>query len=403
MLKHWVWLATRKGVGINGRAALLRLFGSAEQIYAMDERAYLAEEQFDRRWLNGLSDKSLESAETMIAKCDDLGIRLLTYADEEYPNRLRNIHNPPAVLYYRGTLPDFDNEAVIGVVGSRRCSAYGLLHAKQFSKLIAASGGIVVSGGARGIDTMALYGALESAMPVVCVVGNGLDVTYPRENKRLFEEIAQHGCMISEFPPSTPPEAGNFPVRNRIISGLSLGVLVVEAPEKSGALITANHALEQGRDVYAIPGNIGVKHCEGSNRLIREGAIMADNGWDVLRDYVYRFPDKLSDGRQKESIERLYAQRFRNALPVYSPVAFGESSDKKHIDNPPPKTYSEEKEAELSEDEKTILRLLTQTPTLADELVARSGIPAARLMTALTMLQIKGLAEKTAGNRFFRK
>lgn len=403
MLKHWVWLATRKGVGVNGRAALLRLFDSAEQIYDMKERDYLREERFDRRWLAGLTDKSLEEAEKIVARCDDLGISLLTYADEAYPQRLRSIHDAPAVLYYRGTLPEFDREAAIGVVGSRRCSAYGLLHAKQFAKLIAASGGVVVSGGARGIDTMALYGALESSMPVVCVVGSGLDVTYPRENKHLFEEIVRHGCIISEYPPATPPEAGNFPVRNRLISGLSLGVLVVEAPEKSGALITANHALEQGRDVYAIPGNIGVKHCEGSNRLIREGAIMAENGWDVLRDYAYRFPDKLSDGRQKETIERLYAHRFRNAMPVYSPVIFGEPSDKKFVDNPPPKSYSEGNGAELSEDEKTVLHILTETPVLADELTLQSGLPASKLLTALTMLQIKGLAAKAAGNRFYRK
>lgn len=403
MLKHWVWLATRKGVGVSGRAALLRLFGTAERIYEMKESDYLQNEHFDRRWLAGLTDKSLAEAEKIVIRCDNLGISLLTYADEAYPERLSSLHDAPAVLYYRGTLPEFDREAVIAVVGSRRCSAYGLLHAKQFAKLIATSGGVVVSGGARGIDTMALYGALESTMPVVCVVGSGLDVTYPRENRRLFEEIVRHGCIISEYPPGTPPEAGNFPVRNRLISGLSLGVLVVEAPEKSGALITAAHALEQGRDVYAIPGNIGVKHCEGSNRLIREGATMADNGWEVLRDYAYRFPDKLSDGRQKETIERLYAQRFRNAMPVYSPVVFGQTPDKKFVDNPPPRTYSDGNEAELTEDEKTVLHVLTDTPILADELTLKSGLPASKLLTALTMLQIKGLAAKAAGNRFYRK
>ena len=149
MLKHWIWLTNRPGIGVHGRAALLRLFGTAEQIYRMKESEYLAAEGFDRRWLEGLLDKSLDEAEKILTQCDNKEIRLLTYADPAYPNRLKNIVDPPALLYYRGTLPDIDREAVIAVVGSRRCSAYGLLHAKQFSKLIASSGGIVVSGAQR--------------------------------------------------------------------------------------------------------------------------------------------------------------------------------------------------------------------------------------------------------------
>ena len=162
MLKHWIWLTTRPGIGVHGRVALLRMFGTAEHIYELKERDYLETENFDRRWLEGLLDKSLAGAEKILNVCDDKGISLLTYADRAYPARLRNIPDPPALLYYRGMLPDFDNEATIGVVGSRRCSAYGLLQAKQFGKLIAASGGIVISGGARGIDSMALRGALDS-------------------------------------------------------------------------------------------------------------------------------------------------------------------------------------------------------------------------------------------------
>lgn len=406
MLKHWVWLTTRKGIGIRGCASLLRLYGTAEEIYTRKASDYLATESFDRRWLEGLCDKSLAAAEKILVDCDNLGIRILTYADEAYPDRLRNIPDPPVLLYYKGCVPEFDREAVIGVVGSRRCSAYGLLHAKQFSKLIAASGGIVVSGGARGIDTMALRGAMDSSMPVVCVLGCGVDVVYPRENRFLFSEIAQHGCLLSEYPPMTPPERGNFPVRNRLISGLSLGVLIVEAPEKSGALITAEHALEQGRDVFAIPGNIGVKQCEGSNRLLREGATMVENGWEVLLDYVHLFPDKLSDGRNKETLHQIYQQRFKLALPVYSPVAISDSGDKKVVDNPAPKIYSDEKEKipdGLSEDEALVLSKLTEAPIHGDTLVAQCALPASRVMAALTFLQIKGAVQKLAGNYYQRK
>lgn len=404
MLKHWIWLTTRPGVGTHGRAALLRLFGTAERIYEMKERDYLSAENFDRRWLEGLLDKSLDEADKIQIECDNKEIRMVTYADCAYPSRLKNISDPPALLYYRGRLPDFDSEAVIGVVGSRRCSAYGLLHAKQFSKLIASSGGMIVSGGARGIDSMALRGALDSEMPVVCVLGCGVDVVYPPENRELFRQITAHGCLLSEYKPGTRPDRGNFPVRNRILSGLSLGVLVVEAPEKSGALITANLALEQGRDVFAIPGNIGVKSCEGSNRLIRDGAIVVENGWEILCEYEHLFPGKLADGRSREAMERGFMAHFGRAAPVYTPVALEESVDKKVIDNPENRNYSDvkEKKAELAGDEAAVFAALSEKAELADELVVRSGLPAQRVAAALTMLQIKGLACKQAGNRYCR-
>lgn len=410
MHKHWVWLTTRKGVGSRGRAALLELYGTAEQIYELKEDDYTHTEGFDRRWLESLLDKSLDEAEEILRDCDNAEIDLLTYADERYPKRLKNISDPPALLYYKGTLPDFDNEAAIAVVGSRRCSAYGLMYAKQFARQIANSGGIVVSGGARGIDTMALKGALDSSMPVVAVMGCGLDIDYPRENHFLFQKIIQHGCILSEYPPKTEPERGHFPVRNRILSGLSLGVLVVEAPEKSGALITADLALQQGRDVFAIPGNIGVKHCSGSNRLIREGAYMVEDGWEVLREYSNLFPDKLSDGRSREAMERIFRSRYGMALPVYSPVVFSDDGDKKVVDNPPGKTYSDESDnrrtvpaAPLDGDEQTVFELLTDQPIHCDELTAKSGLPSRSVTAALTMLQIKGRAVKLAGNYYKRK
>lgn len=408
MHKHWVWLTTRKGVGTRGRAALLELYGTAEHIYELKEDDYAQTEGFDRRWLESLLDKSLDEAEDILRDCDNEEIDLLTYADERYPDRLKHIADPPALLYYKGTLPDFDNEAAIAVVGSRRCSAYGLMYAKQFGRQIANSGGLVVSGGARGIDTMALKGALDSTMPVVAVMGCGLDIDYPRENHYLFQQIIQHGCVLSEYPPKTEPERGHFPVRNRILSGLSLGILVVEAPEKSGALITADLALQQGRDVFAIPGNIGVKHCAGSNRLIREGAYMVEDGWEVLREYAYLFPEKLSDGRSKENLQRIYRTRYGMSLPVYSPVTFSDDGDKKVVDNPERKPYIDESNdktppAELAGDESTVYALLSEQPLHCDELTAKSGLPARNVTAALTMLQIKGRAVRLPGNYYKRK
>lgn len=405
MLKHWIWLATRKGVGTRGRASLLRLFGTAEHIYALTKEQCKATKGFREQWIEPIMDKDLTEAENILVDCDNHGISVLTFADELYPIRLKNIADPPAVLYYRGTLPRFDEEAVIAVVGTRSCSAYGLLHAKQFSKLIAASGGIVVSGGARGNDTMALRGALDSAMPVVCVLGCGLDIAYPRENKWLFREVQMHGCMLSEYPPGTPPNGTNFPVRNRIISGLALGVLVVEAPKGSGALITANQALEQGRDVYTIPGNIGSKQCEGNNALLRDGAALVMDGWELIRNYAHMFPDKITDGRNRNTLENIFAQRYNMKLPVYSPSLIDENNDKKAVDNQPKNIYIEKHEPvmNLQEDEKTIFALLSNEAMHIDELVAMSKLPPQKVTAALTMLQIKQLAEKCGSNYFVRK
>lgn len=405
MYQHWIWLSTRKGIGTKGRADLLRLFGSAEHIYELKAADYCATEGFERRWLEPLLDKSLEEAEEILRDCDDKEIELLTYCDPLYPQALKNIADPPALLYYLGTMPDLNEEAAIAVVGSRRCTAYGLLQAKQFSKLIANCGAVVVSGGARGIDTMALRGALDSSMPVIAVLGCGVDVTYPKENYFLFRDIRHHGCLLSEYLPGTPPEAKNFPVRNRIISGLSLGVLVVEAPEKSGALITAEAALNQGRDVYTIPGNLGVKSCEGSNRLLREGAIMVDNGWDVVKDYVYRYPDKIQDGRARETAEKLFRLRYGMRLPVYSPMPYREGDDKKSVDNPPPKAYSDKKKQPpaLTADEETVYKTIGLAPMQADEIVAKSGLNAQRVTVALTMLQIKGQIDQLPGAHYRKK
>ncbi len=398
MLKHWIWLTQCKGIGTLGCARLLRMFGTAERIYELTEAQCKKTEGFDKRWLEGILDKDTSEAEGILQDCDNQNIQILVYSDSAYPERLRNIVDPPAVLYYKGTLPDFDQEAVIGIVGTRRCSAYGMLQAKQFSNLIANSGGIVVSGGARGIDTMALSGALDSLMPVVCVLGCGVDVVYPKENNRLFQAVCQHGCVMSEYPPRTQALPGHFPVRNRIISGLSVGVLVVEAPEKSGALITANLALEQGRDVYTIPANIGAKHGAGSNRLLQEGAMAVLDGWEVLENYIHLFPEKLSDGRSRKSIQTLYQTRFGASLPVYSPITQLDGVTPKIVEKPPIKAEVDTKN--LSAEEQTVLGVMETEPLHSDVIIERSALPPARVLATLTMLQIKGKVVKLGGNYY---
>lgn len=398
MLKHWIWLTRCRNIGPVGCGRLLRMFGTAERIYELTEEQCKSTQGFERRWLEGILNKDTSEAEKILQICDNKDIQIMVYSDEAYPERLRNIADPPAVLYYTGTFPDFDREAVIGIVGTRRCSAYGMLQSKQFSNLIANSGGIVVSGGARGIDTMAVGGALDSLMPVVCVLGCGVDVVYPKENGRLFEAVCRHGCLISELPPGTPPLREHFPVRNRIISGLSVGVLVVEAPEGSGALITANLALEQGRDVYAIPANIGAKHGAGSNRLLQEGAMAVLDGWEVLENYTHLFPGKLSDGRSRKSIQTLYQTRFGASLPVYSPITRLEGMEKKVSEKPPAKTNMDT--TSLSAEEQSVLGAMEPEPLHLDVIIERSAMAPARVLAALTMLQIKGKVAKLSGNYY---
>ncbi len=218
---------------------------------------------------------------------------ILTMQDAAYPNRLRGIYDPPVLLYGRGALPLFDEEAAIAVVGTRSCTPYGVAVAEEFGYEMAKQGALVVSGMARGIDAAAQRGALRAGGLTAAVLGGGVDVVYPAENRRLYEDIAAVGVLLSEYPPGTEPRSGHFPVRNRIMSGLTLASVVVEAPPRSGALITAHLALDQGRDVFAVPGPITAEASRGCNELIREGAGLASCAWDILGEYEARFPLRL--------------------------------------------------------------------------------------------------------------
>ncbi len=414
MLLHWIWLSTAAGLSDRDRMALLRHFPDAEDIYFASDEALSAVEGLSKEALEALLDKNLTAAEKISDDCADKGIRILCWPDAGYPARLRNIVDPPTVLYYKGHLPDFDRTALIGVVGTRRASAYGLTTAKRMGYQIASCGGIVVSGMAFGIDGMAMRGALTAGAPVIGVLGCGADVVYPVSNRSLFEDVERNGCILSEFPPETPPIRWNFPKRNRIISGLSCGVLVVEAPEKSGALITAHQAADQGRDVFVVPGNIDVDSCAGSNALLRDGAIAVSSGWDVLSEYATLYPDRL----RKEPTKRMQtaypdevqaaAAEGKELTKVAQKAKIPEKSAKKKekikkkgIDNRGEAPYidAEPKQPELTQEESAIAQILRQGVTLVDELMARSGMNAGEILAILTMLEIKGVIKRMPGKR----
>ena len=255
-LKYWLWLTRLPGLHNQTRLLLLRHFGTPENVYFAEPPELSLVEGLDRQQAAILSNRSLDAAERILERCQRLNIDLLTLQDANYPNRLRNIYDPPCLLYVRGHLPPLDEEIVISAVGTRKCTPYGVACAERIGYGLATGGAIVASGLARGIDSAVIRGALLGGGMTLGLLGNGLDVVYPRENYGLYEDVAATGALISEYPPGTEPLPGNFPLRNRILSGVSVGTLVVEAPLRSGALITASRALEQGRDVFAVPGPI---------------------------------------------------------------------------------------------------------------------------------------------------
>ena len=401
MIAHWIWLATRPGLNDRMKRIVLDAFSDAEDVYFADREAYATVEGVSPEIVDALADKDLKEAKKILDVCMTKGIQICTYQDENYPARLKNIVDPPQVLYYKGQIPDLDSSPVIGVVGTRKASGYGMNTAHQMGYQIARCGGIVVSGAADGIDAMAMQGALLAGTPVVGVLGCGADVIYPTCNRQLYADTEKRGCLLTEFPPGTRPLRWNFPKRNRIISGLSNGVLVVEAPERSGALITARAAADQGRDVFVVPGNIGVDSCVGSNALLREGAISVSCGWDVVSEYQFLYPDKISQGTlQTEKPERKVAQTPR--VPEKAPGC-DRKKENKPIDNRGAEAYSDQRNVlpELTSEQKQILQLLDKE-CLVDDLIAQLKLPTGKVLSALTMLQIKGLIRQLPGKRVER-
>lgn len=396
MLAHWIWLATRRGVSARTAVELLQAFPDIESLYYA--RDYRPCRGLDERSLASLLDKSLEEANSILERCRETGISILTYADGAYPTRLRNISDPPMVLYYKGTLPEFDGEAAVAVVGTRKASIYGCVVAKRMGFQIAKCGGLVVSGLAGGVDAMAMHGALMADGKAVGVLGCGADVVYPRSNESLYRDTERHGCLLTEFPPGTAPLGRNFPRRNRIISGLCCGVVVVEAPIKSGALITAQCALDQGRDVFAVPGNIDSPASAGCNALLREGAVMVRHGWDVMEEYEARFPDKLHRWVGGMPLGT-YPQ---DMIELRQDPLVSEPSAEKVVDNGTETTYHDVRKqlTDLTSDEQRIYAQLTAQMKHIDQVIADADLPADKVLAALTMLEIKGLVSRHPGKYY---
>ena len=399
-LKYWVWLTTLPGLTDHSKQLLMAHFSSPEDIYYADEEALWQVDGLRKEQAALLDNKSLTAADRVLSDCARKDIFLITMADALYPERLRNIYQPPLLLYGKGAMPLFDEEAAVTVVGTRSCTPYGVRCAEKLGYELTQQGGMVVSGMAKGIDAAAMRGALRFGGFTCGVLGGGVDVIYPAENRRLYEDIAATGVLLSEYPPRTEPEAWHFPVRNRILSGLSVAVAVVEAPERSGALITAENAIEQGRDVFAVPGPIDAPNSAGCHRLIREGAGLAACGWDILGEYESRFPHKLR--RSAPPMPPL--PRMAGEPKTAEKRKTEDDQDAPEAAQTPvlPRLTAAEWDS-LSAEQQTVLRALrSDKPQLTDQLAEDSGLPIQRVLPALTLLEISGWAAQNGARSFVR-
>ncbi|HWR55810.1 MAG TPA: DNA-processing protein DprA [Negativicutes bacterium] len=353
--KYWLALKMVPGIGGANYRRLLNHFHDPQAVWEAPARLFQQLQDIDQQTRDNLlayrANADIEAAwQRFLAS----GMGMITLESADYPPGLANIYNPPPVLFYYGDV-HVPKGPVIAIVGSRRCSAYGRHVAGQLAAGLAEAGFTVVSGMARGIDTAAHKGALQGGGYTLAVLGSGADVVYPPENNKLYQEIIQKGAVISEFAPGMPPLAAHFPARNRLISGLSDAVLVIEAAEKSGALITVDAALEQGREVYAVPGCITNNYSTGCHKLIQQGAKLVASVGDILEDYGISTQDV-----------------HKNDSTVIT----------------------------MTLEEQTVLPLLGVMPLGLEELVMKTGWHTSQLLSVLTALEIKGFIESVPGKRY---
>ena len=388
-LKYWVWLTTVEGLTNHSRWLLLEHFHSPEEIYYAETEQIRLVAGMNSAQAALLEKKSLQRAEEILSDCAAKDVFVITVQDAAYPSRLREIYNAPLLLYGKGAMPLFDDEAAVTVVGTRDRTPYGVQVAEELGYELAKQGAVVVSGLAKGIDAAAHRGALRAGGFTAAILGCGVDVVYPAENRRLYEDILATGVLLSEYPPGTRPEGWRFPERNRIMSGLSLATVVVEADRDSGALITARAALEQGRDVFAVPGPIHAPQSRGCNELIRDGAGLVTCGWDILQEYHNRFAHRLHPDKAvlPELPEGGAGQEVAEAKPVVELPVLNMTKNR----------------GSLTDDQVQILRVLdAEEGKLTDDIAEELALPVRRVLSAMTMLEIDGYVTQQGARRFVR-
>lgn len=374
---YWVWLQRGLNCGSAKPGRILSVFPSVREFYEAGEREWRLLGIFTQKELQILREYPLGEAEEILLACEKSGLKVLTPESSEYPQCLRDIHNPPCALYVKGVLPEMDSVPSVAIVGTRDATLSGRNIAFRFGYQLAKTGTVVVSGGAKGIDTAAHKGALQAKGKTVCVLGCAIGYPYLMENEAMRELIAKNGALVSEYPPGSAPGKTSFPIRNRLISGLSDGVLVVEAAGKSGSLITADLAAEQGRDVFAVPCGIDNPVSCGVNNLIKAGAKPVTVAEDVLEEYFHRYPGKMN-------LRGLY----------------GEEEDQGQSLRPEKKKPGVLNADEFSEDACGIYAVLGEEPLLMEELAKRTGLTVPRIFAAVTELELAGKITQQSGRRY---
>ena len=393
---YWMWIQQAVGQGSSAVPKLLNAFSSPEEVYAAD-RLELERAGISGRPLECLCRKNIDAMKRTAERCSKMGW-ILTPEDKGYPEGLRQLFSPPLALYGKGLLPDINAAVVppIAIVGTRKCTEYGAKVAGGIAAGLAAAGSVIISGGAMGIDRASHQGALYAGGRTVAVQACGLDVEYPVPNRSLRRQIVEEGgAVITEYLPGTQAFANHFHVRNRLISGLAWGVCIVEAPERSGALITARHAREQGRDVFVVPGNVTSAESVGSNELIKDGAMLITRASEILREYQVRSGGMLQE-EEADRAQKAYGEYVSRGEPVQEvrPVQRVADSTRIAIQYPCPDG--------ASAIAKEVYNALTDKPVTAEELCAATGIPASKFFSAMTELELYGCARSYPGKRYSR-
>ncbi len=359
--KYVLWLSRIKKIGLHTKLKLLKCFKTGNAIFLATENELINSKVLNLDLIKIVMSYQDENyINNYLEELASMRISYSTINCEDYPHLLKNIVSPPMVLYYLGTLPNH-NDTLVSIIGTRRPSMYGKNVTAKLSSDLAKHGVTIVSGMARGIDTLASLSAIDGNGKTIAVLGSSVDICYPPENKDVMKKIINNGCVISEFPPKTKPHPAYFPMRNRIISGLSQATLVIEATVQSGTLITVDHALEQGRDVFAVPGNITSKQSEGTNNLIKDGAMSVTSFIDVI-----------------------------NLLQIdNSSINMDNSNQNKTTDN-------------FTDEEQCVYNFISDEAIFFEDLMNRAKISVPDLQHILTMLEIKGAIKKLPGQQFIR-
>lgn len=372
-MRYSIWLQKVLGAGNNRVQDILSVFKTAENIYKSEFKVLENSGLFSVNQLNKIKTTSLSYSDNVIKKCKELDIKILCFKDKAYPKCFNNFPDFPLVLYFRGDIPDFEEIPSICIVGPRKVSDYGKKAAYSLALRLSKAGFIIVSGGAEGSDFYSHTGAINAGGKTVLFMGSGLNVNYPPQNKELRKNVQNQGCIISEYPPDTPAFGRNFPVRNRLMSAVSLGTVVIEGDKKSGSMITAKWALEQGKDVFVIPGSPGNIKYSGSNELLRDGAKPLLDTSDIFNEYIALFPDKIN-------IERAFEKTTQTKT----------KKNKKILDDT------------LSKEAKILYNYLDK-PEFYPEHFKDKGLSDDDILSALIELEISGIIKSVPGGKYVLK